>query len=94
MRRDCPSECDCRRTKHAPVETVDGVLTKDVYLVEVDCANKGLDHLPELKRSLQPTLDGPCVWIVQPAELLNEPLVSAMGKHSGWQTKMASQEYR
>ena len=47
MRRDCPGECDCRRTKHAPVETVDGVLTKDVYLVEVDCANKGLDHLPD-----------------------------------------------
>ena len=48
----------------------------------------GLDHLQELKRSLQPTLDGPCLWIVQPAELLNEPLVSAMSKHSGWQTKI------
>ena len=55
------------------------------YIVQ---RQRGLNHLQELKRSLQPTLDGPCVWIVQPAELLNEPLVSAMSKHSGWQTKI------
>ncbi len=42
-----------------------------------------LYHLPELKRALQPTLDGPCIWMVHPAELLTEGLVKAMVMYLG-----------
>ena len=48
----------------------------------------GLNHLSEFKRALQQTLDGPCIWMVHPAELLTEELVKAMVKYKGWQTKV------
>ncbi len=48
----------------------------------------GTNHLSELKTALQHPLDGPCIWIVHPAELLTEGLVNAMAKYTGWQTKI------
>ena len=50
----------------------------------------GINHPPELKKSLQPTLDGPCISMVNPAKLLTEGLVEAMPmlKYTGWRTKV------
>ena len=48
----------------------------------------GLNHLSEFKRVFQQTLDGPCIWMVHPAELLKPELVTAMVKYKEWQTKV------
>ncbi len=45
-------------------------------------------HMKELIRVLQPDLDGPCIWMVRPAELVTETVVKAMVKHTGWQTTL------
>ena len=48
-----------------------------------------LYHLPELQRVLQPTLDGPCIWTVRPAEFLTGLVtaVTTMVKYKGWQNQ-------
>ncbi len=48
----------------------------------------GVKDMKSLTTWLQPTLDGPCVWMIYPAELLDENLKKAIVKKPDWQVKI------